>query len=336
MKNINIISEAIYKGQHKLVNQGAFVNFSDLIDDIFACDGLTCACNTSHLNKSDIFIRKAYLRQSRKKPGANWMSLEQMVKEVYNCCAGTTLCADKSHAQWWITSDVIRPKKTIETINFTTLIVKTLTCCQLLNCCAPNVSPSFYYVNGNWSGAGVTNQTTFENFLTSKGYSSINVTNFSLVGTVLSCNLTADFAGTQVNYYTLPITEVRGLGQINATGFNYNLLFTNPGNTSIKSNVSTFNITAAGQLNNATIIYLHNNIVSTFRMLNYNPTNTASEIYLTNNAMTAASYSDMLLSVNTWPTITNSSDVRFTGNPISVLGTALETTLVNKGYAVYH
>ena len=37
MKRINIISETIYKGQHKLVNQGAFINMSDLVGDIFSC-----------------------------------------------------------------------------------------------------------------------------------------------------------------------------------------------------------------------------------------------------------------------------------------------------------
>jgi hypothetical protein len=194
MKNVLILSEAIYKGQHKLVNQGAFINFSDLINDIFACDGLTCACNGNRLQKSDIFIRKAYLIYSRKKPGANWTSLEKIVKDVYNCCAGTTLCPSKKE-QWWITTDVIRPAKTIETINFTNIIIKVLTCCEILNCCGPVVPPgplyNFDITALDWPGTnGVTDQASFEAFiLGSSNYTNITVNSFNYTPTRIQANI---------------------------------------------------------------------------------------------------------------------------------------------------
>lgn len=334
MKNINIISEAIYKGQHKLVNQGAFINFSDLIDDIFSCNGLTCACNGNKLQKSDIFIRKAYLSYSQKKPGANWTSLEKMVKDVYNCCAGEALCPSKKE-QWWITTDVIRPRKTIETINFTNLIVKVLTCCELLDCCGPVFSPNLYYMRADWNAAGVTDQSSFEAFLITYGYSNINITNFSLVGDILTCDLTADIAST-ANYSTLRIYEIRGLGKITRL-MAYFINFTDFINPGINSGVETFNIVVPGQLNNASGITLYNNNVSTFKVKNYDAnTPFTFQFDLRNNQMTFASYNDMLTSVNTWASGTGflSVIVNFANNIDSVAGTPLETALINKGYIV--
>ena len=330
MKKINIISEAIYKGKHKLVNQGAFINFSDLIDDIFKCDGLTCACNNNHLIKSDIFIRKAYLRYSRKKPGANWTSLEKMVKDVYNCCSGESLCPSKQE-QWWITTDVIRPKSTIETINFTNLIVKVLTCCELLDCCGPVINLGFYYMRADWAAAGVTDQSSFEAYLSSIGYlSPFNVTNFSLVGDVLTCNLVANVVYL-VNYSNLHIYEIQGLGNI--TPFmGYALYFRDYMNPSISSQVEIFNITTPGQLNNVDQIYLANNQVSTFKIANYIP-KPFSQIFLDNNQMSTVSYGDMLTSVNTWG-MGASNWIYCNANPDSVAGTALETALISKGYTV--
>lgn len=331
MKNTLILSEAIYKGQHKLVNQGAFINFSDLINDIFSCNGLTCACNGNRLQKSDIFIRKAYLRYSRKKPGANWTSLEKMVKDVYNCCSGKSLCPSKKE-QWWITTDVIRPRKTIETINFTKLIIKVLTCCELLDCCGPVINLGFYYMRADWAAAGVTDQSSFEAYLTSIGYSNINVTNFSLVGDILTCDLIADVVYL-VNYSTLHIYEIQGLGNINPL-MGYALYFRDYMNPSISSQVEIFNIITPGQLNNVDQLYLANNQISTFKIANYIP-KPFSQIFLSTNQMTTISYADMLTSVNNWGVGVGSNNfIYFNGNPNSVAGTALETALINKGYIV--
>lgn len=335
MKNINIISEAIYKGKHKLVNQGAFINFSDLIDDIFKCDGLTCACNNNHLIKSDIFIRKAYLRYSRKKPGANWTSLEKLVKDVYNCCSGEALCPSKQE-QWWITTDVIRPRKTIETINFTNLIVKVLTCCELLDCCGPVISPNLFYMRADWAAAGVTDQTSFESFLFTRGFipSGLSITNFSLVGDVLTCDLVGQVSFS-VDYSVLRIYEIKGLGNVTGSVMNsYYIYFTNYMNPSINSQVETFNIIVPGQLNNADFIYLFNNQVSTFKIKNHNAKE-FSQIDLSQNQMTLASYIDMLTSVNNWSNmLTLPAVVNFSNNIDSVAGTALETALIGKGYTV--
>jgi hypothetical protein len=127
MKNTLILSEAIYKGKHKLVNQGAFINMTDIVNDIFTCFNLAC-CE----DKTDLFIKKAYLLRGRKKPGANWMSLNKLVMDIYNCELNKNFCVGQRSEQWWITTDVIRPRKTIETISFTGVIKKVFGCCNLL------------------------------------------------------------------------------------------------------------------------------------------------------------------------------------------------------------
>ena len=178
MKRINIISEAIYKGKHKLVNQGAFINISDLVSDIFRCFNISC-CNEAFQSQSDFFIKKAYVRYGRKKPGANWQSLDKLVLDVYNCFTGTALCPSRLSEQWWITTDIIRPAKTIETINFTPIIEKVLDCCGIINVCTPL---NFRAFADNWGLAGITNESDLLALLVAMGNTSPVVTNFILSG----------------------------------------------------------------------------------------------------------------------------------------------------------
>ena len=180
MKRINIISETIYKGQHKLVNQGAFINMSDLVGDIFSCFNIQC-CNGLLASKSDYFVRKSALLYGRKKPGANWTSLNKIVLDTYNCFTGTTLCPSRLSEQWWITTDVIRPAKTVETINFTPIIEKVLDCCGIINVCLPL---NFKFFSNDWAISGITDKANFTSFLISISGSNAGVTvsNFTIQG----------------------------------------------------------------------------------------------------------------------------------------------------------
>jgi hypothetical protein len=297
MKNVLILSETIYKGRHKLVNQGSFVNFSDLINDIFACDGLTCACNGNNLQKSDIFIRKSALIYSRKKPGANWTSLEKIVKDVYNCCAGTSLCPGKKN-QWWITTDVIRPRKTVETINFTNIIIKALTCCELLDCCAPVSSPYNFDITADWSLVGstpVTNQASFEDWLINDlGATSVVITSFDLTGNRLKADIIVNGVGV-LNLTNKNVTLVEKIG-----GFNSSL-------TQIRlndNNIVTFNpsiplpasVTQLRLQNNQIVTFspsialpnsLQSLVLDNNQIVTFNPTialpNSLQYLYLINN-----------------------------------------------------
>ena len=219
MKRINIISETIYKGQHKLVNQGAFINMSDLVGDIFSCFGITC-CNGLLASKSDYFIRKSALIYGRKKPGANWQSLNKLVLDVYNCCKKTTLCPGSRSAQWWITTDVIRPAKTIETINFTTIIDKVLNCCGITECGCP-LSYNFD-ITADWRLVGtvpVSDQATFEDWLTNDlGATSVVISSFDLTGNRLQANITVAGVVT-INLASKNVTLVNKIG-----GFDSSLL----------------------------------------------------------------------------------------------------------------
>jgi hypothetical protein len=360
MKRINIISETIYKGQQKLVNQGAFINFSDLINDIFACNGLTCACNGNNLQKSDYFIRKSALIYSRKKPGANWTSLEKIVKDVYNCCAGTTLCPSKKE-QWWITTDVIRPRKTVETINFTNIIIKVLTCCEILNCCAPVSSPYNFDLTMDWSilldnslnPYPVTNQATFQQWLTN-GYDSLGnfsandftnivITDFVKTGDRIQCNLTADATKFNLSYNT--IVNVEKIGVINGLRRLY-LSF---------NQITTFNPSIALS-NSLEELYLANNQIVTFnpsialpsslielylsfnQIVDFNPSIalpvSLQFLFLSSNQMTTAGYTASEPWANAQPSFAGTCSVNLTGNVNSVTGTNLEAILLTKNCTI--
>ena len=226
MKRINIISETIYKGKHKLVNQGAFINMSDLVGDIFSCFEIPC-CD----NKADYFIRKSALIYGRKKPGANWTSLNKLILDVYNCCKNTSLCPGSRSAQWWITTDVIRPIKTIETINFTNIIDKVLNCCGLTECGCPD---SFNFdITADWSLVGtvpVTNQASFEDWLTNDlGATSVVINSFDLTGNRLQANITVAGVVT-INLASKNVTLVNKIGGFDSSlsilGLNGNQIVT--------------------------------------------------------------------------------------------------------------
>lgn len=261
MKKINIISEAIYKGQIKQVNQGSFVNLTNIVNDIFTCFGIPC-CE----NKADFFIRKTYLLRGRKKPGPNWWSLNKLVLDVYNCCAGTTLCQDTGSLQWWITTDVIRPKQTIETINFTNIIKNIFACCNLTTCgCGSTYN---FDLEMDWSilkdsvgnPYSVTDQSTFTQWLTNgmdslgdanNDFTNIIITDFVKTGNRIQCNLTADC--TKIALQNNTIVSVTKLGVLN--GLDKLFLYNNQ--------ITTFNPSIALP-STLTQLQLQNNQIVTF------------------------------------------------------------------------
>jgi len=296
LKKINIISEAIYKGQIKQVNQGSFVNLTNIVNDIFTCFGIPC-CE----NKADFFIRKTYLLRGRKKPGPNWRSLNKLILDVYNCCANTTLCSS-TQEQWWITTDVIRPKQTIETINFTNIIIKVLTCCELLDCCGPVVPPGPPYnfdITADWRlvGSGVTDQITFENWLTSIGATSIVVNYFNLTGNRLKADITVAGVVT-LNLASKNVTLVEKIGGFNSSlkqiRLNNNQIVTFSPSIALPSSLThlrldsnqivTFNPLVALPSGLLVILLNSNNIIT------FNPTialpNSLTFLNLTNNNIT--------------------------------------------------
>lgn len=201
MKRIDIISEAVYKGQQKLVNQGAFINLSDIMTDVFGCFGMPCCTGVS-----DYYLRKAYLMKSRKKPQGGWLSLNKIIVDVFNCDYPDDLCVGFLSEQWWISTEVIRPRKTIETINFTCLLQKVITCCAF-----PAKTYNFDVSATSWSGEGVTDQATFEAWLLANStYTTLTLQFFEYTDTNIKCDIVAT-GGTTLDFSSSGITVVNRL-----------------------------------------------------------------------------------------------------------------------------
>ena len=336
MKNILILSEAIYKGRIKQVNQGSFVNLTNIVNDIFTCFNIPC-CD----KQADYFIRKSALIYGRKKPGPNWRSLNKLVLDVYNCCAGTTLCSS-TQEQWWITTDVIRPKQTIETINFTNIIIKVLTCCELLDCCAPVSSPYNFDITADWSLVGttpVTNQASFEDWLINDlGATSVVITSFDLTGNRLKADIIVNGVGV-LNLPNKNVTLVEKIG-----GFNSSL-------TQIRlndNNIVTFNpsiplpasVTQLRLQNNQivtfspsialpsslTLFRLDNNQIVTFNPLTALPSGLLTILLNDNNIVT---FNPTIALPSSLQTLNLNNNNITTFNPTIALPSSLQSLLLN-------
>jgi hypothetical protein len=139
-----IISEAIFKGQGKAAKLGGYTSFSSILCDIFNCYNLTCDATTN------TYIKKAYLIKSNKRPKNKFISLTKLILDIYNCQTGATLCVSENEFQWWIDGGQIRPKATIETLNFDKIVTNLLACCGLVTNIITQNSQCLLTQNGNY------------------------------------------------------------------------------------------------------------------------------------------------------------------------------------------
>lgn len=126
----HILSESIFQGNKKAAKLAGYIDLGLIINSAFSCEPSITAC----CNETGIYIKKGDVLMSRTKPKNSYLSLEAIIKKVYNCCEGTAFCANTSRPTYWINSGVIRPRKTIETISFDKLIKKAFKCCGLTEC----------------------------------------------------------------------------------------------------------------------------------------------------------------------------------------------------------
>ena len=127
----NILSESIFKGNEDAAKLAGYIDLGIIINDVFSCDNLPQCCN-----KTGFYIKKADLVYSKKQPKNSFISLEKIIKNIYNCCGSfhPELCKVNSKSTYWINSGVIRPKSTIETISLKSIIKKVFKCCGIKNC----------------------------------------------------------------------------------------------------------------------------------------------------------------------------------------------------------
>jgi hypothetical protein len=162
-------------------------------------------------------------------------------------------------------------------------------------------------ITANWATGDanypVTDQSSFELFLGNRSYNNTNnltnivITNFSLVGNRLTCNLTAN--GTILDISDMQVTEVLGVG----------------------------NLLELQQL------YLGYNQIVSFNPTIALPSG-LQELNLIANQMTTAGYTASEVWANTQPYFTRMCLVFFENNVNSITGTNLEAILINKNCIV--
>ncbi len=243
-------------------------------------------------------------------------------------------------------------------------------------CCVEPVVPNEFNVTANWATGDatypVTDQASFEAFLANRGsgivnnLTSISITNFSLVGNRLQCNLTAN--GTTLNLIDMNITECLSFGNIN--GLEQLYLNTNqivtfnptlplPNSLQVlgldNNQIVTFNPTLPLP-NSLKGLSLLNNQIVTFnpsialpsgleqlalqnnQIVAFNPTlplpSSFKGLFLSNNQMTLSGYTASEPWASGLHTAPIGNTIELGANPDSVSGTNLETILTNKGWTV--
>ena len=186
---------------------------------------------------------------------------------------------------------------------------------------------NYFDITADWAENSVTDQSTFESFLTTAGLENIVIDNFSLVGNDLTCNLDADVikdikGNYRVNFTHSYITNVSYIGSlalITHLHLDSNSIVTFDPSIALPSSLTT--------------LHLYSNSIATF-----NPTialpDSLTELSLNSNSMTTQGYTDSVPWAEAMTEIPDRGTIRFTNNTNSVSGTTLETTLISKGWTV--
>ena len=171
----------------------------------------------------------------------------------------------------------------------------------------------------------VTDEASFRQYLTdgangNNNLTNIVITNFSLIGGRLRCNLTA--GGTRLILNEIDVTDVFGV--VNLSSLQYLYLGDNQ--------IVTFNPTIALP-SSLKVLEIGDNQIVTF-----NPTialpSSLTSLGLYGNQMTLAGYAASESWANAQPSFTNPCTIDFSGNPDSITGTNLETILLTKNVII--
>jgi len=227
-------------------------------------------------------------------------------------------------------------------------------------------------ITANWATGDlafpVTDQASFEVFLASRNYNYTNnltnivISNFSIVGNRITCNLSADGTILDIsNMQVTDITSIGNLGQLQYLYLNNNQIITFDPTIALPSSLQvlylgqnqiiTFDPTIALP-SSLQVLYLYNNQIITFdptialpislqylhlnnnQIITFDPTIalpiSLQSLHLYNNQMTIAGYTASETWANTQPIFTSLCNVTFNSNIDNVSGTNLESILISK------
>ena len=231
-----------------------------------------------------------------------------------------------------------------------------------------SADPINFDITADWSLISITDQSSFESFLTSQGASLVDVFNFSLVGGRLKASINVEGLSS-LNLSLINMTDINKLSgfdnslqevQLNdnkLTSFDPSIQIPNgvqyiyfdnnqitDFNPSIPlpdgllglffgfNNIGVFN-PSIPLPNTLTTLFLDNNNLEEFNPSNLLPTSLVS-LRLDSNQIANSGYILSESWANSQPSFTNNCEVTFTDNIDSITGTNLETILLTKNTTI--
>jgi Leucine-rich repeat (LRR) protein len=230
----------------------------------------------------------------------------------------------------------------------------------------PPVVTYNFDIDADWANPGVTDQATFETFLSTQGATNIVITDFVLLGTSLKCNLTCDIVTYSMDFIQInsidSIGVMNGLKNLRLRGcslttfdpsvslpntlevlnlFNNQISTFNP-SIALPNTLKTLNLQSNGIITFDPSIALPNalellNLLDN-QIVSFNP-NIMLPISLTTlglsaNQMTLAGYTISETWATAQPSFTNACNVVIFNNIDSITGTNLETILLTKNTTI--
>jgi hypothetical protein len=197
-----------------------------------------------------------------------------------------------------------------------------------LCCTEPPITYNFD-VTANWATGDasypVTDQASFEAFLANRSNNDTNnltnivITDFSLVGNKIQCNLIAD--GTVLDISDMSVTNLKEIGTINGL---INLWVSNCINLIIDSNITLPNGIEYIDLSNCGWVFIPY----------FNVPSSVNYISFVSNILTTVGYANSEAWANGMHNAPSGGSIDFQFNTDSASGTNLETILTSKGWTV--
>jgi hypothetical protein len=139
-KEIYFISPELIRNKKQMpLRDNSFkgIPLNAIIKDVLDCYGITNTCCSAD---PSAWLNGAFIKKQYKAP-KNWVSLDNIILDVYNCCKSTTFCGKDT--KYWIDGAYISKENTQNSLLNLTKIVRTQMRCCIQSTSIPGVLQTF-------------------------------------------------------------------------------------------------------------------------------------------------------------------------------------------------